>query len=117
MIKLIMTCAKLAIISIIVLILAQVSISGRRIADHVWDMTNHRHVQTPIRWIADKFSFIEGHKIKKDGQAQDKDREEDNTIAASSSSDNRRKLSRTANSAYSDSDRERLSGMLKRPSH
>lgn len=59
----IMAFMKIALFSTVILILSQISVGHQRICDHVRDVVMHSHIQRPIRWVAERFNYIEGHKI------------------------------------------------------
>lgn len=104
MIKLFLNCMKLAIIATVVLVTSQIQVGEKRICDHVRDITHSGAVQRPIHWIAEKFAFIEGHGTSKADHA------EPSRLRKSG-------FSRAAGSEHAESERERLSGLLKHPGH
>lgn len=94
MIRFALTLMKVTVFSIVVLVISQIHVGNKRICDHVRDVVQHGTVQYPLHWIAARFNFLEGHKAIRAGSSRDTDAEE-------------------TGSESSESDRGRLSGLLK----
>ena len=98
MIRLMMLSLKILLLSAVVLIIGQIHVGPQRICDHVRDVVQHTHIQRPVRWVAERVNFL-GGPIAKSGHAE---------IQGSS---------RVTGSEHSESDKGRLSGLLKHTSH
>lgn len=85
---------KILAFAAVVLIIGQIPVRGRRICDHVRDVVTHHFVQKPVRWISSTFNFLEGHKaVHADAVSRD--------------------ARRADSPEHNESDRSRLSGLLK----
>ncbi|MBI3557722.1 MAG: hypothetical protein HY074_15785 [Deltaproteobacteria bacterium] len=100
MIRLGMLGLKMLVLSAVVLIIGQIHVGHQRICDHVRDLVQHTHIQRPVHWIAERVNFLGGNgNMSKTGHAE---------IQVSS---------RVTGSEHSDSDKNRLSGLLKHTRH
>ncbi len=109
MIKLAFNLAKIAVFSVVILLIGQIPVGQKRISDHVRDITGMSLIQTPVNWIARKFDFAaNGAAAPKTVAGGKNEKGSGRTeISRSTSSDN-------SVSDSSGSDRGRLSGLLKR---
>jgi len=93
MIRLTLFVVKITLFSIVVLVISQIPVRSKRICDHVRDVVQHALIQKPVHWIGATFNFLEGHKAVHAGMAQ--------------------KPSNVNDAEHSESDKSRLSGLLK----
>jgi hypothetical protein len=54
MFQLIGTIIKLSFLAVVMLLVSQVPVNGKRIADHVQEFTRSKTVQRPIEWISNR---------------------------------------------------------------
>jgi hypothetical protein len=62
---------KTAILTVIVLLLSQVNVQGKRICDHVADITKSSAVQKPIQVLSANFDFTDGKLLRQAPKAKD----------------------------------------------
>jgi hypothetical protein len=105
-IKFAMLVMKIAVLAAIVLVLGQISVGNQRIHDHVRDVVQHGWVQGPVRWISDRVNFLEGHHATASNT--------DHAGAILRSHAKAKATPRAAGSEHEESDKARLSGLLKR---
>ena len=96
MIRLALFIFKITLFSVIVLVIGQIPVGKQRISDHVRDVITHAMVQRPVQWVSRTFNFLEGHRAVRAGAALKQ------TTGANDPE-------RTT-----ESDRSRLSGLLKK---
>lgn len=66
MIRLLTFGLRVALLVVVVLVMSQIPLAGaKRICDYVGDVVKSEKIQAPIRWIAGKFDFIEGHGVNR----------------------------------------------------
>lgn len=92
MIRLFLLGLKMLALSAVVLVIGQIHVGPQRICDHVRDVVQHTHIQRPIHWIAERVNFVAGHAELKEA-------------------------SRVTGSEHTESDKGRLSGLLKHSGH
>ncbi len=100
MIRLAMLGVKFVVMAAVILIIGQIHVGPQRICDHVRDVVQHAHIQHPVRWVAARVNFLGGSEgMAKAGHAE---------IQGSA---------RVTGFEHSESDKSRLSGLLKHTRH
>ena len=104
MIRLAFNLVKIAVFSIVVLLIGQIPVGQKRISEHVRDITASPTVQKPVNWIAHKFDFVSNGGVAPVDPNNDPNKIQHNNNPASNSPTDQ-----------SSAERSRLSGLLKRP--
>lgn len=104
MIRLVFICVRLSAVAAVVLVLGQIPVGNLRISDHVGAALKSTYVQRPVHWISSHFNIMTGYH-KPEGE---KGR------AGLADSKRSRPDSSEASTEHNESDKGRLSGLLKR---
>ena len=111
MIRLFLFGMRIGTIAFVALLFSQVHVGEKRICDHVRDITQSSLVQTPIHWITGKFDFKGGEIHAEDGEKM----EETSHARAPSKKKTAPRVAGTSESDVGNTDKDLLSGLLKRP--